>query len=142
MFAVLGELGIGKSAALCQLLRADPKAAISSDPKFVALQTRVIAHHICTFADGDSLSAIRFVRSFAAQIQKRYPAAALDRAALTQSDPQRALLYGVLEPLRLSGVIRAAGAEPQCVVVDSMDEALCTTSTAMWWGCHNRRASV
>ncbi len=121
---IQSEPGIGKSAAMAELARAN-----SGD--------WVLACHFCRADTVNTLRPGRLVRSLAGMIAGRLDAyaAKLEDSAVREAlslarcedDPEGAFEEGILAPL---GDLPAPETGPACILVDALDEALATPQPA------------
>merc|ERR1711865_49269 len=73
MVVVYGDSGTGKTAFVCRIL--DKSFCIQQDGPWKQLNDRILARHMCTVNDSDSLDPLKWAKSLAGQIFEKLEAA-------------------------------------------------------------------
>ena len=144
LVVVYGDSGTGKTSFVCRVLDDDLNAALPPESPWKQLHGRVLACHMCTVNDVDSLDPLMWARAVAGQIFQRLEAGggAPDVGLGTAAEPgreseeesfatwlrgqsswRRILDDWVLPVLRSDGVRGVLGGR-DTIWLDSLDEAL------------------
>ena len=136
MVVVYGDSGTGKTAFVCRIL--DASFCIQQDGPWKLLNDRVLARHMCTVNDSDSLDPLKWAKSLAGQIFEKLEAAKAIEQILKiarldnreqwltwfrKLDTTRKVLNECLLPMLNINGIQEIFNGLDLIVIDSLDEA-------------------
>jgi hypothetical protein len=136
MVVVYGDSGTGKTAFVCRIL--DKSFCIQQDGPWKQLNDRILARHMCTVNDSDSLDPLKWAKSLTGQIFEKLEAAEAIEQVLKiaghenrdewltwfgELDSTRKVLNECLLPMLNMNGIQEMLNGLDLIVIDSLDEA-------------------